>query len=88
VATATACALLGLECTVYMGAVDAARQRPNLLRMELLGARVIEIGALRAAGRPTVPSTIGRERATNPFVRAGSVAEFASRRAAKDGFRG
>jgi tryptophan synthase beta chain len=40
VATATACALLGLECVVYMGAIDAARQRPNLLRMELLGARV------------------------------------------------
>jgi tryptophan synthase beta chain len=40
VATATACALLGLECTVYMGAVDAARQRTNLLRMELLGARI------------------------------------------------
>ncbi|MFT5049234.1 MAG: tryptophan synthase beta chain [Chlamydiales bacterium] len=40
VATATACALLGLDCTVYMGSVDAARQRPNLLRMELLGAEV------------------------------------------------
>ncbi|MBK7878113.1 MAG: tryptophan synthase subunit beta [Planctomycetes bacterium] len=40
VATATACALLGLDCVVYMGAVDAARQRMNLLRMELLGARV------------------------------------------------
>jgi tryptophan synthase beta chain len=40
VATATACALLGLECTVYMGAVDAQRQRTNLLRMELLGARI------------------------------------------------
>jgi tryptophan synthase beta chain len=40
VATATACALLGLECVVYMGAIDAARQRPNLLRMELLGAHV------------------------------------------------
>jgi tryptophan synthase beta subunit len=40
VATATACALLGLECVVYMGAIDAARQRPNVLRMELLGARV------------------------------------------------
>lgn len=40
VATATACALLGLECTVYMGSVDAARQRPNLLRMSLLGARI------------------------------------------------
>jgi tryptophan synthase beta chain len=43
VATATACALLGLECTIYMGSVDAARQRPNLLRMHLLGARVIEV---------------------------------------------
>jgi tryptophan synthase beta chain len=40
VATATACALLGLECTVYMGTVDAARQRMNVLRMELLGARI------------------------------------------------
>jgi hydroxyacylglutathione hydrolase len=53
-----------------------------------LGARVVEITALRAEGRPTVPSTIGYERATNPFVRAASVAEFAARRAAKDGFRG
>ncbi|RMH02654.1 MAG: tryptophan synthase subunit beta [Planctomycetota bacterium] len=40
VATATACALLGLECVVYMGAVDVARQAPNVARMELLGARV------------------------------------------------
>lgn len=43
VATATAAALLGLECTVYMGAVDAARQRPNLLRMRRLGATVREV---------------------------------------------
>lgn len=43
VASATACALLGLDCEVYMGAVDAARQRPNLLRMGLLGARVFEV---------------------------------------------
>ncbi|KAA3613523.1 MAG: tryptophan synthase subunit beta [Planctomycetota bacterium] len=40
VATATACALLGLECRIYMGAKDAQRQRPNLLRMRLLGAQV------------------------------------------------
>lgn len=40
VATATACALLGLECKIYMGATDAQRQRPNLVRMELLGAQV------------------------------------------------
>ena len=40
VATATACALLGLECVVYMGTVDIARQRPNVFRMQLLGAQV------------------------------------------------
>lgn len=40
VATATVCALLGLECVVYMGADDMARQRPNVFRMRLLGAEV------------------------------------------------
>ena len=47
VATATACALLGLECVVYMGTEDMRRQRPNVDRMELLGARVepVEAGA-------------------------------------------
>lgn len=40
VATATAAALLGLECAVYMGSVDMARQQPNVLRMKLLGAEV------------------------------------------------
>ncbi len=40
VATATACALLGMECVVYMGEEDARRQEPNLFRMKLLGARV------------------------------------------------
>lgn len=40
VATATACALLGLECVVYMGAEDVKRQRMNALRMQLLGAQV------------------------------------------------
>lgn len=40
VATATACALLGLECIVYMGTVDMARQQPNVFRMRLLGAEV------------------------------------------------
>ncbi|MCZ7545291.1 MAG: tryptophan synthase subunit beta [Anaerolineae bacterium] len=40
VATATAAALLGLECVVYMGTVDIARQAPNVLRMKLLGAEV------------------------------------------------
>src|SRR4051795_748595 len=40
VATATACALLGLDCTVFMGAEDMRRQMPNVQRMELLGATV------------------------------------------------
>lgn len=40
VASATAAALLGLECVVYMGTLDIARQQPNVLRMRLLGAEV------------------------------------------------
>lgn len=40
VASATACALLGLDCVVYMGTVDMARQAPNVQRMRLLGAEV------------------------------------------------
>ncbi|MBP8174296.1 MAG: tryptophan synthase subunit beta [Aeromonadaceae bacterium] len=40
VATATVCALFGLECVIYMGAEDMARQQANVRRMELLGARV------------------------------------------------
>lgn len=43
VATATACALLGLDCTVYMGAVDIERQQPNVGRMQMLGAQVIAV---------------------------------------------
>ncbi|MEZ5332352.1 MAG: tryptophan synthase subunit beta [Thermoanaerobaculia bacterium] len=43
VATATAAALLGLTCRVYMGVEDIARQRPNVYRMELLGAEVVPV---------------------------------------------
>ncbi|PKF62622.1 tryptophan synthase subunit beta [Psychromonas sp. psych-6C06] len=43
VATALACALLGLECKVYMGAVDMERQEPNVFRMRLMGAEVIGV---------------------------------------------
>ncbi len=43
VATATACALLGLDCRVYMGTEDMRRQRPNVFRMKLLGAEVIGV---------------------------------------------
>lgn len=41
VATATVCALMGMECIVYMGQVDMERQRPNVERMRILGAKVI-----------------------------------------------
>ncbi len=43
VATATVCALVGLECTVYMGEVDMKRQAPNVRRMHLMGAAVIPV---------------------------------------------
>ncbi len=47
VATATVCALLGMRCMIYMGSEDTRRQRPNVQRMELLGAEVqpVEAGA-------------------------------------------
>lgn len=41
VATATVCALFGLECVVYMGALDVKRQAPNVARMKMLGAKVV-----------------------------------------------
>ncbi|GFO75566.1 tryptophan synthase beta chain [Bathymodiolus platifrons methanotrophic gill symbiont] len=43
VATATVCARLGLECVVYMGAVDVVRQKLNVYRMQLLGAKVVAV---------------------------------------------
>src|SRR6201990_2076585 len=43
VATATLCAKFGLECVVYMGSVDVARQQPNVLRMKALGATVVPV---------------------------------------------
>jgi tryptophan synthase beta chain len=45
VATATACALLGLPCVVYMGEEDTHRQAPNVVRMQLLGAEVVPVTA-------------------------------------------
>ncbi len=60
VATATVCALMGLECVVYMGELDMARQRPNVERMRILGAKV-------------VPATCGNKTlkdATNEAMRA------------------
>jgi hydroxyacylglutathione hydrolase len=51
-----------------------------------LQARASEISALRAKDQPTVPSTIGQERATNPFARAATAAEFGRLRTLKDQF--
>ena len=60
VATATVCALAGMDCTVYMGEIDIARQAPNVARMKMLGAEV-------------VPATSGSKTlkdATNEAIRA------------------
>lgn len=45
VATATACALLNLPCTVFMGSKDVLRQQPNVLRMKMLGATLVEVNS-------------------------------------------
>ena len=45
VATATVCALMGLPCTVFMGEKDVARQKPNVMRMKMLGAEVIPVSS-------------------------------------------
>jgi tryptophan synthase beta chain len=58
VATATACALLGLECVVYMGTEDMRRQKPNVERMGLLGARVQPVTAGTATLKEAVSAAI------------------------------
>ncbi|MFD1152155.1 tryptophan synthase subunit beta [Saccharothrix hoggarensis] len=50
VATATAAALLGLSCTVYMGRTDVRRQEPNVFRMDLLGAEVVPVESANGVG--------------------------------------
>ena len=52
-----------------------------------LMTRMADVRRMRAAGLPTIPSTIAMERATNPFMRARDAAELGERRAAKDAFR-
>ena len=53
---------------------------------EVLAARLAEVEAMRERGEVTLPTTIGEERATNPFMRARTVEEFARLRTAKDSF--
>jgi tryptophan synthase beta chain len=65
VATAAVCALLGLECVVYMGVEDMARQRPNVFRMRLLGADVRGV----TTGSQTLKDAVNeamRDWVTNP----------------------
>jgi len=60
VATATVCALAGMECTVYMGEIDIARQAPNVARMKMLGAKVV----------PAISGSKTLKDATNEAIRA------------------
>jgi hydroxyacylglutathione hydrolase len=53
-----------------------------------LKAEAEAAGALRAAGRPTVPTTVAQELAANPYLRAKDLAEFTARREAKNHFKG
>jgi tryptophan synthase beta chain len=64
VATATACALMGLECHVYMGVEDIRRQQPNVQRMELLGAHVVPVEAGTGTLKEAVSAAI-RDWVTN-----------------------
>src|SRR5690606_21845767 len=59
VATATVCALMGMECIVYMGEVDIERQKPNVFRMKMLGAEV----------RPATSGSKTLKDATNEAIR-------------------
>ncbi|MCC7508041.1 MAG: tryptophan synthase subunit beta [Planctomycetes bacterium] len=72
VATAAACAKLGLECVVYMGGLDCERQRPNVQRMQLLGARVVpcESGSrnLKVAVNEAIRDWIGDPHETHYLI--------------------
>ena len=72
------------EYTLANGRYALAAEPDN----QAIAARMAKGEAMRARGEATVPTTIGLERATNPFMRARDVEELAARRAAKDGFRG
>jgi len=65
VASATACALLGLDCTVYMGAQDILRQAPNVARMRLLGAVVSPVSAGQATLKEAINEAL-RDWAARP----------------------
>lgn len=64
VATAAVCAMLGLECIVYMGRQDILRQQPNVFRMKLLGAQIREVNAGSATLKDAINEAI-RDWVTN-----------------------
>jgi tryptophan synthase beta chain len=72
VATATVAALFDMECTVYMGEVDMARQRPNVARMRLLGATVIPVASgtrtLKDATNETIRDWVTHVRTTHYII--------------------
>jgi len=74
VATATAAARLGLRCTIFMGAVDAARQQLNVVRMKMLGAEVIEVQSGNRTLKDAVDEALGYyvEHADHTFYLLGS----------------
>ena len=59
VALATAAALVGLECEIHMGAVDVAKQHPNVVRMRLLGAKVVSVEVGQQTLKEAVDSAFG-----------------------------
>ncbi|WP_078553140.1 tryptophan synthase subunit beta [Bacillus alkalicellulosilyticus] len=59
VATATACAMLGMDCTIYMGAEDTRRQELNVFRMELLGAKVVAVHKGQGRLKDAVDEALG-----------------------------
>jgi len=79
------------ETTVYCAHEYTASNARFALSVDdnpLLATRAKEIFAARERGEPTVPTTIAREKATNPFLRAGDAKTFGAVRAAKDVFKG
>lgn len=74
VATATVCALLGLDCTIYMGAEDTKRQELNVFRMEMLGAKVVAVEEGNKTLKEAVDKALGDyvENKDNTFYLLGS----------------
>ena len=68
VATATVCALMGIECIVYMGELDIERQAPNVARMKMLGAKIVPATVIKGAILFLLKSSSGLRMFKNAFV--------------------